>query len=109
MATTDPAYYKAYTQGYFDGYRDARKDIENGINQLNIESDLLSHPIETMGLRAQIRNSLTRAGFHCIGDITELSDSRIIAIRGLGEKGRREISHWLDKNGISNTVWYNYL
>ena len=41
MASPDKAFYKAYMQGYFAGYRDSRTDMENGINQLNIESNLL--------------------------------------------------------------------
>lgn len=42
-------YHKGYTHGYFDGYRDARRDMENGINRLQIESELLAHPIKTWG------------------------------------------------------------
>ena len=105
MRTTDQTYSKAYTQGYCDGYRDARRDIRNGIDQLNIESDLLSHPIQTMGLDIRIFNSLIRSGFYYIRDITNLSRDRIIAIRGLGVKGRAEIARWLDENGIENTTW----
>lgn len=109
MTSSDKSFYKAYIQGYFAGYREARTDIEKGINRLDIESDLLSHPIKAMGLRVQTHNSLTRAGFQYIRDITGLSDSRIIAIRGLGTKGCAEIARWLDENGINNTAWHLFL
>ena len=109
MTSPDKEFYKAYVQGYFAGYRDARTDMENGINQLNIESDLLSQPIETMALCTRINNSLTQAGFRYVGDITGLSDSQIIAIRKLGAKGRTEIANWLDENGVNNTAWHQFL
>ena len=109
MKPFDDSFHKAYMQGYFSGYRDARRDMKNGINQLNIESDFLSHPIEGMGLCVRTYNCLERAGFHYVDDIASLSESRIIAIRGLGAKGRAEIARWLDSNGISNTAWYVFL
>lgn len=109
MTLPEKAFYKAYMQGYFAGYRDARTDIKNGINQLTIESDLLSQPIETMALSTRASNSLAQAGFCYVGDITKLSDSQIIAIRKLGAKSRAEIANWLDKNGITNTAWHLFL
>ena len=109
MEALDNSYHKGYTHGYFAGYRDARRDMENGINQLNIECDLLSHPIETMGLSVRTFNSLSSAGLHYIDHIVELSKDRIIAIRNLGVKGRMEVARWLDEHGIANTAWNIFL
>ena len=109
METLDNSYHKGYTHGYFAGYRDACRDMENGVNQLNIESELLSHPIETMGLCMRTFHSLERADCCYIKDIAQLQEERIIAIRNLGVKGRAEVARWLDSHGIANTAWNAFL
>ena len=109
MDMSGNSFSKAYLQGYFAGYQAARNDMEQQIDRQSIESSLLSHPIVAMELCSRTFNSLNRAGFHYVGDLTDLSDARIVTIRGLGAKGRSEIARWLDNNGIVNTAWGLFL
>lgn len=98
-------YYKGYIAGYWDGL----KDGACGKITYAEDRDILSLPIQAMGLSTRAYHCLLQAGCACIADVATLSDQAIIRARHMGIKTRSEIAHWLDDHEICCNAWGHYL
>lgn len=58
-------------------------------------------PISELDFPIRIRNCLTRAGIHTVGDLLGKTEDELFRIRNMGKKSFKEIEAWLDENELS--------
>ena len=102
-------YERAYQIGYTDGYKDGVKEANEGITKPGISVTITSLPIEALELSKRAYNTLTMAGYKCIGDLIAISDKRkITGIKNFGIKQRAEVAEGLKRFGILKEPWDYY-
>ena len=104
--TESAAYRKGYQQGFQAGYQTA---LAHCCQDTSAPSqDLLTLPLEALGLSSRARNRLTCAGCRCLGDVCALSIHQIATMRNLGIKTAAEIAEVLAEHNLHNTHWAKY-
>lgn len=106
---SDHAYEQGHQVGYSEGYQQGLEDAPKGITKTGFSINVLSLPIECLGLSKRAYNALMRAEYHVLGDITELDFHDIIHIKNLGVDQRCEIAVGLKKYGLFPTEWDYWL
>ena len=99
----------AYKQGYQAGYQKALADYHIIPNDPLIPNEILTLPLDHLGLSSRAVNCLHSAGCYCIGDACLLKESQILKIRNLGSKTSAEIAALIVGFGISHTAWTQFV
>ena len=94
---------KGIEQGYREGRAVAAK--EHGLDGEVTQLDL---PLETMPLSTRTCNALREGGCKTVRDVAVLDIEAIRTMRGLGEKGAKEIMRILRSYGLVHTAWELY-
>lgn len=64
-------------------------------------SENLSCHLETLGLSSPVSNSLVRAGLRTVGDVTQLTEAEISALKWMPAGGPKEVMSALEYIGVS--------
>lgn len=105
----DSAYEQGHQVGYSEGYQQGLEDAPKGITKTGFSINVLSLPIECLGLSKRAYNALMRAEYNVLGDIIELDFYTISHIRNLGVEQRHEVAVGLNKYGLFPTEWDYWL
>lgn len=88
------------------GFEEDEEELEEADAESEEESEepdaeFLKTRIESLGLSTRTENALIGANIRTAGGLVRKSESDILDIDGLGQKGLDEIKEILDKNGVS--------
>lgn len=106
---SEHAYEQGHQVGYSEGYQQGLEDAPKGITKSGFSINVLSLPIECLGLSKRAYNALMRAEYNVLGDIIELDFYAISHIRNLGVEQRHEVAVGLNKYGLFPTEWDYWL
>lgn len=101
----DSAYEQGHQVGYSEGYQQGLEDAPKGKIKTGFSINVLSLPIECLGLSKRAYNALMRAEYRKLGDIVDLDFHTVIHIKNLGIDQRHEIAVGLNKYGLFPTEW----
>jgi superfamily II DNA or RNA helicase len=77
------------------------KEIRARLNELVAPSadlgDLETSPVSVLGLSTRPKNCLAEAGIETVGELMELSDEQLLALRNMGEGSVKEVRLKLEK------------
>lgn len=102
-------YARGYEYGYKLGYNQAISDMEQGIVRNGSNEDLMQIPLSAIGMGLRPFNILYRCGYRTVSDIITLSRDDIRGLRGMGYKSYISVASALNRYGIKNTNWDEYL
>lgn len=102
-------YARGYEDGYKLGYHQAISDMEQGIVRNGSDEDMTQMPLSAIGMGLRPFNILYRCGYRTVSDIIKLSREEIRCLHGMGYKSYTSVASALNRYGIKNTNWDEYL
>ena len=83
--------------------RSSQIDEEKMARRASIPEDVFNTPVEKLDLSVRSMNCLRRGGINTIGDLVNLGEKEIAALRNFGQKSRQEVEEKLQGLGVPFT------
>lgn len=83
--------------------RASQIDEEKMARRASIPEDVFNMPVERLDLSVRSMNCLRRGGINTVGDLVNLGEKEIAALRNFGQKSRQEVEEKLQGLGVPFT------